>query len=165
MTESPEPTGATPPTFDLGLDVTVPDGDVLTRKQAAEACRVSLRTVSRWLVAGQLSGAYQDANDVWHIPVTAVVPHLPKKAPGEKTPKPTALDEVAELRAQVADLLRRAEVAEAIAKERGESLADARLALRALTAGDHSDARPHDDDAPRRDDREHVSRRRWWSRS
>ena len=50
-------------------------------------------------------------------------------------PAPTESDELAKLRADNAELRRRAEVAEAVADERGRALDDARLALRALTAG------------------------------
>lgn len=162
---SDEPQGADTPTPTPAQGA---PGDTLTRRQVADACRVSLRTVSRWLDRHELEGARQDDEGVWLIPRAAILGKLPTGAPGEPPPagplpaigSPKNADELERLRAEVSELRRRAEVAEAVARERGDALEDARLALRALAAGAPTPTStpapaPGPVDAPRR---------RWWSR-
>lgn len=123
----------------------------LTISEAAEAAHVNRRTIRRRLDAGDFPGAYRDAPGTsrgptaWRIPVTDLLaagftlhaPTPPEDTPqGQPGPDPSGTPrDLDRLRTEVAELRRRAEVAEAIAEERGRALDDARLALRALTAG------------------------------
>ena len=128
----------------------------LTIRQASEACRVHRRTIMRRLEAGTLPNARRGAAGEWRIPVTDLIAAGLKPSPhgsADKQLRPDeagqvqrrndmkadAIDSIAlnEMAAEVADWRRRAEVAEAIAAERGHALEDARLALRALTAGEN----------------------------
>jgi hypothetical protein len=79
----------------------------LTIRQAAEATGRDRRTISRRLAQGAYPGAYKDAAGVWQIPSEAL-----------------ALDAPVEIdhQADNADLLRRAEVAEALAAERDRTI-------------------------------------------
>lgn len=119
--------------------------DTLTPREAAERCRVSLRTMRRWLAAGELEGATRDDEGRWHIPPAAILGRLPTGAVPE-APPPSS-DELAELRAalelertrrQAAERLADAERARAEAVER--ALEDVSLALRALSAGTETGA-------------------------
>jgi hypothetical protein len=144
-------------------------GDTLTRRQVADACRVSLRTVSRWLDAHELEGAHQDTDGVWRIPRAAILGRLPKGAPGEAPPAPGPppakgdpenADELERLRRENTELRHRLEV-EATARSYADAaLEDARLALRALAAGTPTDT-PTPAPTP---DPVNTHRRRWWSR-
>jgi len=122
----------------------------LTVTEAADATGKSRRTLGRLLDAGRLDGAYRDDAGTWRIPVDALLSvglhlHAPSSPPADvpadvaspastSTPPPTPPDELAAVRAELADWRRRAEVAEAIATERAAALDDARAALRMLTA-------------------------------
>ena len=122
----------------------------LTVTEAADATGKSRRTLGRLLDAGRLDGAHRDDVGTWRIPVDALLavglhlhaPSPPADAPDDvapitstSTPPPPApTDELAAVRAELADWRRRAEVAEAIATERAAALDDARAALRMLTA-------------------------------
>lgn len=79
----------------------------LTIRQAAEATGRDRRTISRRLAQGAYPGAYKDPAGVWQIPSEA----LALDAPVEIEPQ-----------ADNADLLRRAEVAEALAAERDRTI-------------------------------------------
>lgn len=112
---------------------------------AATATGKSRRTIGRMLDADELPGATRDDSGTWSIPADALLAaglqlHAPsppdpvESARGPETTHPESArgsdaDEVAQLRAEVADLRRRAEVAEAIADERAAALADVRQAL------------------------------------
>lgn len=118
-----------------------PTEALFTFREAATACGVSRDTIKRRHRLGQFPRA-ELLDGVWKIPATDLIAAgLPLGVESTVCPEPPALipvapDELVQLRAEVADLRRRAEVAEAIARERAEALADARLALRALTEGE-----------------------------
>ncbi len=112
---------------------------VLSVTEAATATGRSRRSIGRLLDQGRLDGAVRDATG-WHIPVEALIAaglpvHAPMPPEVASTPAttapPTALptDALDDLRAELADWRRRAEVAEAIAAERAAALDDVRTAL------------------------------------
>lgn len=132
-----------------------------TITEAAAACAVSRKTITRKLVELADAGAAKDADGFWRIPVEALLsvglhpgrslppatrepasPVLdlrPKpsvaSAPVVKNP-PEATEDVVTIRRDRWDDIRiRLARAEAESVERGRALDDARLALRALTAG------------------------------
>jgi hypothetical protein len=132
----PEPQASTRPTF--------------TITDAATACSVSRKTITRKLPELAGHGAAKDDDGVWRIPVEALLAvglhpgrslpaivdavarpvasaPVPPRAPDQET--------VTIPRDRWDDLRIRLARAEAEAAERGFALADARLALRALTAG------------------------------
>lgn len=105
---------------------------------AARATGKSRRTIARMLDAGELADAHRDDAGAWVIPADALIAagltlHAP--SPPDPTPvpvsasPPTLADPVADLRAEVAEWRRRAEVAEAVAVERAAALDDVRSAL------------------------------------
>ena len=113
---------------------------MLTFSEAAHAASVDRRTIRRWKDGGKLPNAVM-VEGVWRVPVEDLLAagaqlHAPTP-PDEPDPTPPP-DELERLRAEVAEYRRRAEVAEAVAEERGAALDDARLALRALTAGEEA---------------------------
>jgi hypothetical protein len=131
---------------------------MLTVSEAADATGKSRRTIGRLLDAGQLDDAERDDAGTWRIPVDALLaaglalhaPSAPDETPTNSRPtlalppsEPAALDE---LRAELADWRRRAEVAEAVAAERAAALDDVRTALdlanRMLTAGPSTSTDP-----------------------
>jgi len=138
-----------------------------TVSAAAEATGKSRRTIGRLLDDDLLPGAYRDESGAWCIPTEGLLaaglalhaPSPPDVAPAAAIA--AAVDPVDALRAELADMRRRAEVAEAIAIERGAALDDVRAALalaqRMLTAGDVPPAvePEHVQSAPGR-------RARWW---
>lgn len=106
----------------------------LTLREAADACSLSMKQMRRHATAGRFLNATKDARGQWRIPVTDLIAagfHLHASPPTEPVPE---RDELDELRAEVADLRRRAEVAEALARERAEALDYERSALRELVA-------------------------------
>lgn len=116
----------------------------LTLTAAAEACGVSRRTIRRRLDAGHFPNAWQESGGVRRVPVVDLIaaglhPNAsrpvtePSTEPTSSTP-PSEPSELSRLRSELEDWKRRAEIAEAVAAERADALADARLALRALTA-------------------------------
>jgi hypothetical protein len=142
LTERAEPTAARP-TF--------------TITDAAAACAVSRKTITRKLGDLALHGAAKDDDGIWRIPVEALLAvglHPGRSLPGQGTrpaapPSPQVLvqspaqpaladpsvEVVTVPRQRWDDLRIRLAKAEAEAAERALALADARLALRALTAG------------------------------
>ncbi len=121
-----------------------------TITDAATACSVSRKTITRKLPELAGHGAAKDDDGVWRIPVEALLavglhpgrsltqvtsaaarPAAPAPAP----PRPPEQDTVTIPRDRWDDVRIRLARAEAEAAERGLALADARLALRALTAG------------------------------
>ena len=115
---------------------------VFTLKEAAEACQVSLKTIRRRRDKGDFPNSYRSASRAqspWLIPVTDLIaagltpgkPAPPEEPPGPAEPSPTELDA---LKAENAELRKRAEIAEAVAEEREKALEDTRLALRAIAA-------------------------------
>jgi hypothetical protein len=134
-----------------------------TITEAAAACAVSRKTITRKLVDLAAHGAAKDDDGIWRIPVEALLalglhpgrslapagtptarpsssaaPVSAARAP-ESTPVVGRLPEVPDMvsvpRDRWDDLRIRLARAEAEAAERALALADARLALRALTAG------------------------------
>lgn len=142
LTERPQP-ATTRPTF--------------TITDAAAACAVSRKTITRKLAELALHGAAKDDDGIWRIPVEALLAvglhpgrSLPSAQPGPRSAvaSPTSApatapttgaepagDLVTVPRQRWDDLRIRLARAEAEATERALALADARLALRALTAG------------------------------
>lgn len=125
---------------------------VYTAAQAATVCGVSVRTVQRKFRQLEAGGAWKDAAGQWHIPVEAM------RSAGLSPGRPTLPDSggdmslrqrdnvadtvsqvsgpqvVEELRAEVAEWRRRAEVAEAQAAERERVIETQRMALKMLEA-------------------------------
>ncbi|MGB7980835.1 MAG: hypothetical protein WCF36_08605 [Candidatus Nanopelagicales bacterium] len=126
-----------------------------TITDAAAACAVSRKTITRKLPELAGYGAAKDEDGVWRIPVEALLAvglrpgrSLPDSTPAPARPAsarpataptqsgPTGFpDTVTIARDRWDDLRIRLARAEAEASERALALADARLALRALTAG------------------------------
>ncbi|HSO04766.1 MAG TPA: hypothetical protein VLQ92_09820 [Candidatus Limnocylindrales bacterium] len=121
-----------------------------TITDAATACSVSRKTITRKLPELAGHGAAKDDDGVWRIPVEALLAvglhpgrSLPEAAPTAARPvapphpqvRPVEQDTVTIPRDRWDDVRIRLARAEAEAAERGLALADARLALRALTAG------------------------------
>lgn len=121
-----------------------------TITDAATACSVSRKTITRKLPELAGHGAAKDDDGVWRIPVEALLAvglhpgrSLPQAAAAPMRPVPPApspsrhvdQDTVTIPRDRWDDVRIRLARAEAEAAERGLALADARLALRALTAG------------------------------
>lgn len=137
--------------------VAAPGRPVFTITEAATACAVSRKTITRKLADLAEHGAAKDADGVWRIPVEALLAvglhpgrSLPERqvdAPNPSRPadptavvaprpvQPTGPDMITVSRDRWDDLRIRLARAEAQAVERDLALADARLALRALTAG------------------------------
>lgn len=137
--------------------------DRLTAAEAAEITGKSRRTIGRMLTAGHLPGAERTPQG-WRIPLTA----LDDLAPSETATAPPPPDTLTALRAEVADWRRRAEVAEAVAAERADALADARASLalaQRLAALNLAENAPYRTDA--REITEHTApatARRWLPR-
>lgn len=116
---------------------------VYTAAQAATVCQVSLRTVQRKTLQLEAAGAWKDATGQWRIPVDAMRavglspgrPAAPDKAGDKPLRQPaTTPDTVSQLRAEVAQWRRRAEIAEAQAAERERIIETQQMALRMLNA-------------------------------
>ena len=121
-----------------------------TITDAATACSVSRKTITRKLAELALHGAAKDDDGVWRIPVEALLAvglhpgrslpdsgHSPVRpvAPAPVPVRAVEQDTITIPRDRWDDVRIRLARAEAEASERGLALADARLALRALTAG------------------------------
>lgn len=124
-----------------------------TITDAAAACAVSRKTITRKLTDLADHGAAKDSDGVWRIPVEALLAvglhpgrSLSREAPAAPAAGATSqrmpsvapdpvTDTVTIPRDRWDDLRIRLARAEAEAAERALALADARLALRALTAG------------------------------
>jgi hypothetical protein len=128
-----------------------------TITDAATSCSVSRKTITRKLPELAGHGAAKDDDGVWRIPVEALLavglhpgrslpeggPVAPRQlAPPPQPVRPTELDTITIPRDRWDDVRIRLARAEAEASERGLALADARLALRALTAGPSTALRP-----------------------
>jgi hypothetical protein len=127
--------------------VTAANPWTLTLREASDLTGASLRTLRRRLADGAFPNATKDAgpSGAWRVPVTDLeAAGLPVTLP-RPTPDPVPTQDDARLadaeeRARAAEerarnAEERARYAEGIAEERGKALDDARLALRALTAG------------------------------
>jgi hypothetical protein len=125
-------------------------GQLFSVTSAAEACRVSRKTITRRLDQLKDGGAYKDAAGSWVIPLGALlhagltpgtptppdaVPQSQGLGPGHVDVGQAQRDTDRETQARLADLQRRAEVAEALAVERAEQITDLRRTLAMLTAG------------------------------
>ncbi len=183
-----QPTMAMP-----SIDLTQPPATsrpTFTITDAASACAVSRKTITRKL--GDLAGhgASKDEDGIWRIPVEALLAvglHPGRSVPQDARPPavapmivappaasaataPPAVarsapepDMVSVTRERWDDLRLRLARAEAEASERAAALADARLALRALTATPHR-AEPVAPVAPVAPAQPPVAprKRRWW---
>ena len=115
------------------------DRPTFTVSSAAQVTGKSRRTIARMLDAEALPGATRDDSGAWCIPLEALLAaglqvHAPsppddQQEATERSLTPTEATEAEQLRAELADWRRRAEVAEAIAAERAAALADVRSAL------------------------------------
>ena len=106
----------------------------LTVSEAVQATGASRRTLVRRLSERAFPGAYRGPGGAWRIPVADLI----GAGFSLRVPEPVAeaqAEELADLRARLAEAESRAKVAEAVAEERLHALEDARLALRALTSG------------------------------
>jgi hypothetical protein len=153
------------PVADLGRESTEQGAfgrPEFTITDAATACAVSRKTITRKLADLAEHGAAKDEDGIWRIPVEALlavglhpgrsVAQRPSDAPARAagvqpspTPRPTTQagpDMITVSRDRWDDLRIRLARAEAQAAERDLALADARLALRALTAGPATPAAP-----------------------
>ncbi len=128
-----------------------------TITDAATSCSVSRKTITRKLPELAGHGAAKDDDGVWRIPVEALLavglhpgrslPEGASSAPRQVAPAPLPVraaeqDTITIPRDRWDDVRIRLARAEAEASERGLALADARLALRALTAGPSTALRP-----------------------
>jgi hypothetical protein len=137
---------------DVGAARAAPARPSFTITEAGTACSVSRKTITRKLPELSGHGAAKDEDGVWRIPVEALLAvglhpgrSLPRPvaSPSPRVPgteprhvaQPAAPDTVTVSRDRWDDLRIRLARAEAEASERALALADARLALRALTAG------------------------------
>jgi len=137
------------------------DRPELTIKEAATACGVSTKTVRRRLDADKfpnarrLDGPAGTESGPWVIPVGDLIaaglqPGKPSPPDAQSEPAPETVadlpasqtDELRRLETENADLLRRAEVAEAIAEERERTIEAQAQALRMLEAGPTADSSP-----------------------
>ena len=131
-------------------DVQASSRPTFTITDAATSCSVSRKTITRKLAELAIHGAAKDDDGVWRIPVEALLAvglhpgrSLPEAghaavrpaAPAPVPVRPVDQDTITIPRDRWDDVRIRLARAEAEASERGLALADARLALRALTAG------------------------------
>lgn len=126
--------------------------------EAAKRAGVARSTVQRYLAQGRMPGAYRTADGVWSIGVEDLlaaglmpdrpsppdqaaegVPHAHAQAPAGDGAEQAR--RIAELEAELAETRRRADVAEAIARERADRIVDLRQTIAALEAG-RSDRAP-----------------------
>ena len=154
-----EGTSATDP---AQVDVSAPVRPQFTITDAAATCAVSRKTITRKLADLAEHGAAKDSDGVWRIPVEALlaVGLHPGRSMAEpvrsgtttqaalQSPVPAAGGALLPEREMVTiprdrwdDVRIRLARAEAEASERALALADARLALRALTAAPHGSER------------------------
>lgn len=120
--------------------------------QAAKHAGVARSTIQRYLARGAMPGAYRDDDGVWSIGVDDLLaagfrvdaptpPDRPAEGVQHRHAPAPAVDDaeharrIAELEAELADVRRRAEVAEAVARERSEQISDLRRTVAALEAG------------------------------
>jgi hypothetical protein len=129
----------------------------LTISEVAAACGVDRRAIERRLRQGDFPNAWRAVSEngtssfqpVWRIPLcdlraVGLAPDATRLQP--RTPvASTNGAEIAQLRGELAEWQRRALIAEALADERLQALADARQALRALATAIE---RPRDEDRP-----------------
>lgn len=163
------PASEAPPPGTSSLD-DAPRRPLLTITDAALACQVSRKTITRKLGDLAEHGAAKDDDGVWRIPVEALLaaglhpgrslpsggsyaPARPAAAaaaaPSAPAPAVAAPEMVTIPRDRWDDLRIRLARAEAEASERALALADARLALRALTAGpSHPQSDPDEGRSP-----------------
>ena len=152
-------------------------GPVLTLKEAARIeGAASISTIRRRLPELEALGAVRSAAG-WQIPIAALhqLGLIPGVTPprGSMTPQvtppfetPVEPSEIEALRREVEELRRRAEVAEARAEERGNALADARMALRAIEAGSSTPDTPGGSMTPQVTPPIEIPKKRrfWWHR-
>jgi hypothetical protein len=99
---------------------------IVTAPQAARICGVTIRTIQRHREGLEAAGAWKDHRGRWQIPVTAlaavglrpgnadtVTATVRDMTHDSTTVSPTSVTDALALQAQLADLRRRAEVAEA----------------------------------------------------
>lgn len=120
--------------------------------QAAKHAGVARSTIQRYLARGKMPGAYLDDTGTWSIGVEDLLgagfrvdaPAPPDQAEigssrGQAQAAGEALAEqarqLAETKAELAEAQRRADVAEAVARERSEQITDLRRTIAALEAG------------------------------
>ena len=115
---------------------------VFTLKEAAEACQVSLKTIRRRRDKGDFPNSYRSASRAqspWLIPVTDLIaagltpgkPAPPEEPAPEPSPEPAELDK---LKAEIAELRKRAETAEAVVTERERTIETQATTLKMIEA-------------------------------
>lgn len=156
----------------MSLDATVTAGE------AARLTGVSRRTILRRVAAGEIEGATRTDTGAWSIPTRALLaagyelrtPPDPEPVPEVETPDRLRA-ELDAVRADLADMSTRLAVAEALADERGATIAHLREQLttvtRALPAADPAPT-PTPEPAPVRPGPGRARRladraRRWWN--
>lgn len=127
-------------------------GQTFTVTTAAEACRVSRKTITRRLPQLREGGAYKDEAGAWVIPLNALLhakftpgrPASPDGANGREDDAEARGDMGWYSREEIAELRSRAAVAEALAAARAEQITDLRRAVAALEAakGDRREDAP-----------------------
>lgn len=163
---------------------------VFSMKQAAQVAGISVSTLRRRRAELESAGAVI-SSEGWKVPITALealglMEASPPKAyrTAEPAPQenPSVLqqsEELVQLRDQVLrlqdesrELRHRAELAEAIARERAEALNAERMALRMITAGSSSSASSVESTEPQAPSTPHktpeatsFSRGSWWKRT
>lgn len=120
--------------------------------QASKHAGVARSTIQRYLAQGRMPGAQRLPDGTWSIGVEDLLAAgfrvdapTPPDGPAEGVPRGPAeagaddgaepARRIAELESALADAQRRAEVAEAIARERADRIADLRQTVAALEAG------------------------------
>jgi hypothetical protein len=158
-------------------------GYTVSMGEAVRTTGVARSTLQRRLAAGQIEGAYRNADGGWVIPMNGLIAagFLPRTTPPDEAVEPDP-DEIAALRAEVERLsaavaeiprLRgEVETLRAVNHAQTEHLTDLRKALetiRALPAGTPPPTAPTvervPDDATSTEVLLAAPRRRWWSRS
>lgn len=125
----------------VGAETPGTERPLLTLSEAASATGKHRNTIRNALDSGAFPNAAKDASGAWRVPVTDLLAagfHLHAPTPPQATESNTTQREVVEadvverLRAEVAELRRRVEVAEALAAERAVTLERLFAALPAM---------------------------------
>jgi hypothetical protein len=141
--DAARPRGATHQVEVVQTGGAVTEGTALTISEAARACSIHRNTVRRHLDSGDFPGAYQqERTHSWYIPVSDL--EMAGLRPNRYVAEPKEMDvpqgdeeaalleERRSLLSRQAELSKRAEIAEAIGRERIERLEELQIALTVL---------------------------------